>query len=321
MAFTVESIDAPLGPINKSAPSEFDLPSKEFVGYDPKGTHTITGAPIDRPGADNVKQPSTVKGDEVEQDAPKLEESVKSEESVTLSPQISALARKEQAQRKREQALALREKELAAKLADAEKYTQLKQKIAAKDYSAAEELGMTYAEYTQHLLDKQETADPKEAKITQLEKKLEELQKNQEEQTVKEYQANQALWKEEIARVVDGNEEFSTIKDLNAYEIVLHHINDSFEEDGIELTAEQAAKEIEEELVKRAEKFASVTKIKKRLGDEPKVLGPPKPSPKTITQNMTVTSQKPSTKPLHLMSEREQWEEAARRVQAAKLQR
>ena len=57
---------------------------------------------------------------------------------------------------------------------------------------------------------------------------------------------------------------------------MLQHVNDSFEEDGIELTAEQAAKEIEDELVKRAEKFASVSKIKQKFEAPAQKLGPPK---------------------------------------------
>lgn len=242
---------------------------------------------------------------------------MKAEESVTLSPQISALARKEQAQRKREQAIVQREKDFADKLSKAEKYEQLQKKIAAKDYSAADELGLTYEEYTQHLLNKNATESPEAKTLREMREEMAALKKNQEEQTVKEYQANQALWKEEIAKVIDGNEEFSTIKHFKAYDAVLHHINDSFEEDGIELTAEQAAKEIENALAERAEKFASAPKIKNKMQGD-KVLGPPKSSSKTLTQNMTVTSQKPSTKPFHMLSESEQIAEAIRRVQAAK---
>lgn len=314
MGFTVEAMDAAPASIPNNQPNQFDLPAKEFVGYDPKGTHTITGSPIERPAPGNVKQGNTNEAQAPAEPAPP-------EESVTLSPQISALARKEQAQRQRERALVQRERALEAKLADAEKYQQLKTKVAAKDYSGAEELGLTHEQYTQYLLDKQAGEDPAEQRYRKVESELERLKKNQEEQTIQDYQANQALWKQEVQKTVDANEEFSTIKELNAYGAVLKHINDSFDEDGIELTAEQAAKEIEEALFARAEKLAAVSKIKKKFEAEPRVLGAPKPSPKTITQNMTVTSEKTKSKPFHLMSESEQIAEAIRRVQAAKLQR
>ena len=134
-----------------------------------------------------------------------------------MSPKISALARKEQAQRQREHALVQREKALEAKLQDAEKYQQLKGKIANKDFSAAEELGMTYEEYVQYQTDKIAGQDPNEQRVRQVETKLEELKKAQEELTTQEWKANQALWKQEIARVVDASEEFSTVKELNAH--------------------------------------------------------------------------------------------------------
>lgn len=310
MGFTTEAMEAAPAGLPNNQPNQFDLPSKEFTGYDPKGTTTVTGS--DR--SENLKQANTS-----EVSAPA--EPARAEESLTLSPQISALARKEQAQRQRERAFMQREKELTAKLADAEKYQQIRTKLAAKDYSAADDLGMTHDQYTQYLLDKQAGEDPAEQRYRKVESELEQLKKNQEEQTIQEYKANQNLWKQEIAKVVDAGEEFSTIKELGAYDAVLRHINDSFDEDGIELSAEQAAKEIEDALYARAEKLASVSKIKKKFETEPRVLGAPKSSPKTITQNMTVTSEKAKSKPFHLMSESEQIAEAIRRVQASKLQR
>lgn len=310
MAFTIDPVDAP-AIANPTGPKEFDLPSKEFIGYDPKGKFDITGQPIVRAAPEDPKQVATT-------EVPA--ESSTPEESVKLSPQISAIARKEQAQRKREQALLQREKALEAKLADADKYAQLREKLAAKDYSAAEELGLTYDEYVEYKLNAEKTADPNEQRVRTLEERLTASEKAQEEKSLREYEQNQALWKQEIAKIVSENEAFLTIKELGLEHVVLQHVNDSFEEDGIELTAEQAAQQIEDELVKRAEKFASVSKIKNKVQEAPKVLGAPKTSPRTITQNMTVTSKAPSTKPMHLMSEMEQWEEATRRVQAQRLQ-
>ncbi len=312
MAYTVESLEpAQVGNPLPNQPKEFDLPSKEFIGYDPKGTTTITGSQIVRKEA-AVEEPTPA-------EAPVPE--VQGEESVTLSPKVSALARKEQAQRLKEKALLQREKDLADKLAKAEKFEELTKKLANKDYSAADELGLQYEEYVKHELNKEATKNPEEERVRQLEERLEALQKAQEEKEVKEYQANQALWKQEIVKVAKENDDFSTVRELGAEDIVLQHINDSFEEDNVELTVEQALKDIEEALVARAEKFASVTKVKNKLSEN-KVLGAPKSKISTITQNMTTTPKTASTsKPFHLMSESEQIQEAIRRVQAAKLQR
>jgi hypothetical protein len=301
MTFTMDPIEAP-AIANPTGPKEFDLPTKEFVGYDPKGTQTVTGSQR----SENVNQGTTT-------ESASAGEPAKTEESITLSPKISAIARAEAMARKREQALIQREKALETRLAEADKYAQLKSKIAKKDYSAADELGLTYDEYTEYLTKKQLEGNPEEQRYRSLEERQNALEKAQEEQAVKEYEANQGLWKQEISRVVSENEEFSTIRALKAEHTVLHHVNDSFEEDGVELTAEEAAKEIEEHLFKHAEKFASVPKLKK-VQEAPKVLGAPKTQPKTITQNMTTTPKAASTKSFHLMSETEQWEEAQRRV-------
>lgn len=307
MSFTTEDIAMPVPGIQIQSPSQ--MPTKEFIGYDPKGTTTVTGSPNGRENPD-LKQSETNEGRTGQP-------SSSQEESVTLSPKVSAIARREQAQRQREAALKQRETDLAAKLAKAEQFEKLQERIKAKDYSAAEELGLTYEEYTNHLVTKQAEKNPQEERTAKLEKELADFKKSQEEQVLRDYEANQKLWKQEISRVVSSGDEFSSIKELGAEHLVLQHINDSFEEDNIELTAEQAAKEIEDTLVERAEKLASLTKIQKRFEVPTKRLG----APKTITQTTTVSSQKPVRKPFHLMSESEQIAEAYRRVQEAKQQR
>lgn len=310
MAFTTEPVDVtPIG-TQTNLPNQFDLPSKEYSSFDP---NTAKKPQENQEAGANVSQPNTAEG-QVDDTTP-----ARPEETIALSPKLTALARKEQAQRRRESEFAQREKSLADRLAKADRFDDLQSKLAKKDFSAAEELGMTYEQYTEYLLKKQASEDPGEQRYRNVESKLEQLQKAQEEQTVQEYQANQKLWKQEIAKTIEDNADFSTIKELGLQHIVLKHINDSFDEDGVELTVDQAAKEIEDAVIARAEKFASVSKIKKKFEEAPKTLGPPKTSPKTITQNMTVTSEKPKSKPFHMLSEREQWEEAARQVQAKRL--
>ena len=71
-------------------------------------------------------------------------ESAPAEESVKLSPQLTALARKEQAFRQREQALKDRERQLEAELEEAKKYKALQEKLKSKDFSEAEAMGLTY---------------------------------------------------------------------------------------------------------------------------------------------------------------------------------
>jgi len=312
MSFTTEAIAPPPTAKALAEPRHFDLPVKDFMGYDPKGTTSITGSPLVQRAA-NVKQAEIVEEPVVEQQATQ-------EESVTLSPKVSALARKEQAQRQKEVQLARREKELAEKLSKAEKFDQLQAKLAAKDYSAIEELGLSSNELASYEVEKLNALDPAEQRARKLEEQIAQIKRAQEEREVQDYQANQVLWKQEISKLVSERPEFAAIKKMNAEELVLKHVNDSFDEDGIELTAEQAAKEISDAIKERAKRFAAAIEDEKPL-DAPKVMGPPKSSVKTITQTMTTTPKTSSSKPFHLMSESEQLAEGIRRVNEAKLKR
>lgn len=318
MAFTTAPIDAAPSPVNNTAPNEFDLPSREFVGYDPKGTTSITGSPI-------VRSDQVIPNQKINNESAEVAESPPAAETVTLSPKISAIARKEQAQRQREAQFRQRERELEAKLADAEKYNQLKSKMAAKDFSAAEELGLTNDEYVQYQLKKIEGQDPSEQRFRRLEEEISQSKKNQEEQTVREYQENQTLWKQDVSKVVKEDEAFADLKYLQEKEqdvesAMLDFINTSFEEDNIEYSTKKTAELFKKAVIERARIYAGMPSLVNEFR-EAKVLGPPKSQTNTITQNMTVSSKALSTKPFHLMSESEQIAEAYRRVQVAKQQR
>jgi hypothetical protein len=246
----------------------------------------------------------------------RVEAATPTAESVKLSPQLSAIARKEQAFRQREQALKAREAEVEAKLADATKFAELKAKLSAKDYSEIEALGLNYEGYTQYLLAKQ-NGEP--APETQALKKLEEevtgLKKAQEESANQQYEETVAEYRKEIKAAVEANPEFASIKELGHEDAVLQLILDSWEEDETELTVEQAAKDVEAYLVEEATKMAGLTKVKSKLQPAVEEKRPlPRPGLKTITNDMTVGSEKRPAKPLHTLSDSERYAEARRRV-------
>lgn len=310
MSYTVESLQSPNVGTVTNQPTQFNLPERVMDPRDPSTIPKSDDAP-----APDVKQTASSEGDAPEEAA--------TSESVTLSPQISAIARKEQAQRQREQSLKRREQALEAKLKNADKFENLEAKIKAKDFSSAEELGLTYEEYTQYLLTKEAAKNPEEQRFRDLDKKLAEIKQAQDDLTNREYQANQGLWKAEISRVISESTELPLVKKAiktfgPKFEAdILDHINTSFEEDGLEISAADAAAQFEEVLRERASfyKDDAPQAEKKRLGP------PGQSSPKTITQQMTTSSKAAQTKPFHLMSESEQLAEAIRRVQAAKQNR
>lgn len=238
------------------------------------------------------------------------------EASVKLSSQVSAIARKEQAFRQREAELKRREQEQAEELQLAREYRELKGKLSAKDYSAAEKLGMNYEEYTQYLLSKQDGENPQAQAFQKLNSEVEGLKKSLEEKAQGEFDATVAEYRKEIASSVESNPEFSSIKGIKgAQEAVLQFILDSWEEDGLEMSVEEACKEVENELVERAKAFSSLPKLKPAQAVEERKLPPPKAGVKTLTNQMLPSGGEPKpTKPLHLMSDAERYAEARRRV-------
>jgi hypothetical protein len=243
-------------------------------------------------------------------------ESGQAAESVRLSPQLTALARKEQAYRHREQALKAREKELELKLLDADKYSQLKDKLNSKDYSEAEALGLDYDAYVQYKLNQANGEDPNAQALKKLENEIEALKKAKEENAVEEYEETVAAYKSEIMKLVESDPAFSKIKKSGKQDAVLQLIIDSWEEDDLEMSVGQACKDVESYLGEEAKKWAS-------LVDEPKVSGgagpgplpPPRLGSRTLTQQMQPAGVMPqAAKSLQHLSESERYAEARRRV-------
>lgn len=288
--------------VNTAIPKEVEKPIPVRV--------ITTRVPKAKVPTENGDQPTT-SGSDVSAAA----ESAAPAESVKLSPQLSAFARKEQAFRQREQALKEREKTLESKLADAEKFSQLKTKIGTKDFSEIEALGLNYDEYSQYLVNKLNGEDPQTQAYKKLESEIQELKKNTEEKATREYEETVSEYRKEITALVASDPNFSSVKELKREDAVLQLILDSWEEDGTEISIQQAATDIEEYLVAEAEKMASLTKVKSKFGElAAKRLPPPKPGLKTLTQQVVVGSEKRPQKSLQHLSESERYAEARRRV-------
>jgi hypothetical protein len=305
MAYEVTPIELPVGTVTNK-PNEFNLPVKEFAPYD-RATILKPGAQT-APAVENTPQPGT----SVEP------ATAAKEESMPVSPKIAAVARAEAKVKAERAQLEAQKKEFQAALQDAAKYKAIAEKLAKKDFSGIEELGGKYEDHLKYATDKVESQDPKEQKIQALEQEIKRIQKTQEEQAKADYENNQELWREEIKNVVKANKDFSPISKLKLEEAVLAHINASFEEDDVKLTADQAIKDVLNRKSKFDDAFATESEPE---APARKVLGAPEKDVKTITQQMTVTSKTPSKKPFHMMSESEQLAEAIRRVEEDKLKR
>lgn len=209
-------------------------------------------------------------------------------QAVTLSPQLTALARKEAKLRQQELAFKASQEAMKTKESEFSTYATLKDRLAKDDFAVLDELGVSYEKWTNHLLSKGETERPEIQAINQLKEELSGLKASQESQINKQFEATKAHYRSEIKSLIEKDPEFSTVKELKADEYVLQHIVDTFNEDGETLTVEQAAKEVEDALVEDAMKMAGLSKIKAKTLPSPteKKLQPPRSGLRTLSSSM-----------------------------------
>lgn len=240
------------------------------------------------------------------------------EETVTLSPQLAALARKEQRYRQNEQALKAKEVALEAERKEIAELKALKAKLEAKDFSGIEGL-VKYDDYTQYLIDKTESVTPEQKALRELTEKITSVEKAHKDDVEKRFEAAVNERRKAVTQLVATSPDYSSIKELKAEEHVVRHILDTWEHDGIDLSPEDAAKEVEKALLEQAGKWASLPKLKQGTGsseESQKELPPLKPAIKTLTNNMAATGEiKRVVKSFQNMSDTERYAEARRRAE------
>ena len=271
-------------------------------------------APIAPPSA----PPPTPSGQpNINSEAETAEGLAKPAESVTLSPQMAALARREQRFRANEQAFKAKEAALEAERKEIEDLRALKAKLAAKDYSGLENL-VPYDDYTNYLIEKTEAQSPEQQAIRALQEKVAGVETRFQETVSKQFEAAVNERKRVVSELVESKPEFAVIKKLKATDAVVQHILDTWEHDNVDLSPEDAAKEVAKELLDRADRWKSVLEEPNATSpaDTMKELPPLKSGIKTLTNNMAATGEiKRAVKPLYAMSESERYAEARRRAE------
>lgn len=239
-------------------------------------------------------------------------------ESVALSPAMAALARKEQAFLRQQAELKTQQKALEAERAEIAELKAMKAKLAAKDFSGIEEQ-VPYDDYVNYLISKKAAADPNSQELQSIKKELAEIKDGQKKSLEERMSDAIETTRGAVKSVVESNADFSSIKELKLEEAVVQHILDSWDEDEVELSPEQAAKEVEALLVEQAAKYAGLPKLKTASQPAPveeKKLPPLKPGITTLTNNMAATGDaKRPPRSYQGMSDQERWTEARRRAE------
>lgn len=206
----------------------------------------------------------------------------KPQEDPALTRQFTQLARQERALRAkaqqqdqafkaREAALAEREAKLQGQTPDMSNYIP-KDRLRQDALSVLDEAGISYDQLTQDILTRQPT-DPRvnatisrlESKIAQLEKANETNEKTFAERQQEQYKAAVRQITSDAKSLVNSDPNFETIKATNSIRDVVELIEQTYAKDGVVLSVEEAAQEVEDYLVEEALKLTKIEKIKRQL--------------------------------------------------------
>lgn len=225
------------------------------------------GATKESPEVINPRQPDKVEA------TPQEVEKVLDTKEDALSPKFAALARKEKAIRERTRALEAERAQLKSQMEEVESFRGWKTKIKADPLSALTEAGISYDDLTNALLNQ---GKPEDLQFKKLQAEIESLKNAQERQQSdakkaqdEQYQRAKKQISTEVSLLVDGDEAFETIKSMQAQDSVVELIETTFKEDGVLMSVEDAAKEVEEYLMEQALTMARLKKVQSKLAPTP----------------------------------------------------
>lgn len=227
----------------------------------------------------------------------KVETSTQSEQ---LSPHYAQLAKKERALRARTQELKAKEDALKAKEQEYQSKFISKDDLTNDPLGVLSKHGLTYEQLTSLILSQgtPEQASQNEA-VRRLEAQVQSLRDAQEEdrksfveQQNKSYQQALKQIRSDAKNLVTVDPYFEVIRATNSITPIVELIERTYNEEGVLLSVEDAAREVEDYLAERAEKTAKLKKIQTKL--TPVVTQTQAP----VKQQQQSDSEQPQTKTL-----------------------
>lgn len=257
-----------------------------------------------------ISQDSNIVDESAQIPEPNVDTKAKEVEDPTLSRQFAQLAKQERSLRlkaqQQDQALKAREAAIKAKEdAFASKDQEYAQKYIQRDFlknnplQALAEAEVSYDDLTQQILNSQNPQDPRlmatisklEAKIASLEKSSEEGRTQQKTTQDQQYQAAIKQIEADVRHLVDNDPEYETVKHTASHKDVVDLIVETYKEDGVILSVEDAAMEVENHILEEAVKLSRLSKVSKRSQQAVS------PSPATQTPAATVAQPKVQSAP------------------------
>lgn len=225
-----------------------------------------------------------------------------------LSPQFAALARKEKAIRVEAQKIKA-EREALHK--EREQYKSpgyiTKEQLMKNPIGILTENGYSPDQIAQMLLSNDHQPSKQDQTMNQLLAKIEELENKTKgfetqfnDRETKDREQALTQIRNEAKILIDSDPQYETIKASNKIDAVVEHIKQTYDTEGILLSVDEAAKEVEDALVEQAMRLASINKIKEKLMPRTDSQVEQKPLPnqqqqqpiKTLTHDMTSSTAK-----------------------------
>lgn len=221
-----------------------------------------------------------------------------------LSPQFAALARKEKALRLEAQKIKLERENVRAERDKLKSSDYVpKDRLTKETLQVLAEAGLSQDQIAQLLLNNPTPIAPKdptisklEAQVAELMDKLSKTETDFKDNQTKSYDQAVNQIRNDVKLMVDSDPSYETIKARNLQESVVKHIERTFHEDGVMLTNEQAAGEVEEALREETKRLTSLSYMKPEpVPQATKQEIPMKQQPvRTLTHDMVSSSNKPS---------------------------
>jgi hypothetical protein len=266
-----------------------------------------------QPEVDKDTQSVAPEAPEVAPEKPKTEEDpALTRQFLQLARQEKALRAKAQQQDKaikaREEAIKAREAELASKSTEYSQGYIPKDRLKQDPLSVLAEAGVSYDELTQQILNAQ-PRDPRiDATISELRNEIKALkqanqdtQKTYTDQQQAAYQSAVKQIKVDVRNLVKADPNtYEAVSKTNSIDDVVELITETYNKDGVLLSVEEAAQEVESYLIDQGvNTLGRIDKIKKKLGlgqSQPKVQTPA--TPKQPQPMKTLTNATASTRQL-----------------------
>lgn len=241
-------------------------------------------------------------------------EVTKTKEEAPLSSQYAILARKEKALRTNFQSFKAEQEAFKAEKAAFESSKgssrqeieqsikqEYQQRLASDPLSVFAEAGFSAEQLTNLVLNPQKVDPFVQSEMNKLKEELKALRgetennkKSQADQQSEQYKQAVAQIRLDTKNLVSQDPNYETIKATNSVDDVVELIEETYKSDGVLLTIEEAAQEVENYLVEEAMKIAKIKKIQQRLQPAPK-----QPEQKSGQQPMkTLTNGIGATRPI-----------------------